>query len=197
MSWLLAAQPGPTVTYVRHAETVANATGKYNAKTLNTFSAKGKAQVQALTKRLLKAGKFDEILVSPAPRTLQTIAPYLAATGQRARIWPLLYECCTGRRPKGAHPTKFAMGPRIEVPTAYRDLFILNVGEDRYPVSADYNAGLAQVRASVNQFGKTYTNERVLIVGHSGHGGQFIFALTGMRRHVENAKEILVRPTKP
>ena len=66
------------LTFVRHGETVANATGRYRDSTLNTFSERGKKGVEALTGQLQAEPAYARILVSPAPRALRTIAPYLA-----------------------------------------------------------------------------------------------------------------------
>ena len=193
--FLLAHQPisggqSTQITFVRHAETVANATGKYNGQTLNSFSAKGESQISDLTARLTQLPKFDRIFVSPSPRAMRTIAPYLAATHQRAEIWPYLYECCTGRRPKGAHATSFGWGPKITLPAAMSALFALRPGEDRLPNAPDYNSGLAQVQAGLKAFRAMRLGGRLLMVGHSGQGGQMIFGLTGKRRKVDNATEI-------
>ncbi len=176
--------------FVRHGETVANATGRYNSRTLNVLSKKGEAEVTALTERLTREPKFDRILVSPSPRALLSIAPYLRATHQRATIWPLLYECCTGRRPKNARSTHFDWGAKIVVPKELTSLFVLLRAEDRYPNSPDYNSGLAQVDVSIDEFRRQYMGGRILLVGHSGHGGQFLHALTGKWKKVENATEM-------
>jgi len=178
------------LTFVRHGETVANATGRYNSKTLNNFSEKGQKGVDALTARLLKEAPFDRILVSPSPRALKTIAPYLRASHQKAIVWPLLYECCTGRRPAGAKATKFRYFGKITLPSDIADLFIIKPGYDKYPDSPDYNSGLAQVDASLDEFRRLWSGGRVLLVGHSGHGGQFIHGLTGNWIKVDNAREI-------
>ncbi len=177
------------ITFVRHGETVANATGKYNTRTLNTFSSKGKAGVAALTKRLVAQPPYDLILVSPAERTLRTIAPYLRQTHRRATIWPLLYECCTGKRTAevGHPPLKF--GPKIKIPADLSGLFTLDAGHDRLPEAPSFAQGLVQVKACLAEF-KRYEGKRILLVGHSGHGGQFIHALTGRWIKIENTKEI-------
>ena len=187
--FVLASFKPTDLVFVRHGETVANATGKYNSRTLNAFSAKGQAGIDALTKRLLAARRFDRILVSPSPRALKTIAPYLRATHQRATVWPLLYECCTGRRPKDAKATKFAYGEKISLPKDIADLFIVEPGHDRLPVASDYDSGLAQVDASIAEFRDLYSGGRVLLVGHSGHGGHFLHAITGKWTKLENAQE--------
>ena len=179
--------------FVRHGETVANATGHYNSKTLNAFSDKGQAEVDALTKRLVGMPRFQLILVSPSPRAMLTIAPYLKQTRQKATVWPLLYECCTGKRPKDATPTSFKLGAKIKIPSDLAPYFNVVPGADRLPVASDYRSGLAQVDASLAEFKDKFAGQRVLLVGHSGHGGQFLHALTGKWRRVENCKEIAVR----
>jgi len=194
VAFLLSQARQADIVFVRHGETVANATGRYNSRTLNAFSEKGEAEVEALTRKLLSEPRFDRILVSPSPRALRTIAPYLKAVHQQATIWPLLYECCTGRRPKNAAPTKFSYGETIRVPNDIASLFIVDPKSNRVPVAPDYNSGLAQVEASIAEFRAKYATGRVLLVGHSGHGGHFIHALTGKWKKLDNAKEVEVVP---
>ena len=181
------------LTFVRHGETVANATGKYNSHTIDTFSKKGQAQVDRLTKDLLAEKPFDIILVSPSPRALNTIAPYLKARRKQAIVWPLLYECCTEKRPENAHATSFKFGLKIAVPGAIAAQFTFLTGENKYPAPTDYNEGLSQVNASVAEFHKKFAGKRVLIVGHSGHGGQFLRSLTGKAIRLQNAKPVNYR----
>lgn len=180
------------LTFVRHGETLANATGRYTARSIDTFSPLGVKQVAALTRELEAQPRFDRILVSPSPRALRSIAPYLAATHQRAVIWPLLYECCTGARKgkMGKGPLRF--GPRISIPADLRAYFVLTPNEERLPVAPDYASGLTQVAAAANEFRERFSGGRVLLVGHSGMGGQFLHALTGKWIRVPNAKEITV-----
>lgn len=186
---LILAPATTDLTFVRHGETVANATGKYNSKTIDTFSTKGEAQVKALTQKLLKEKTYDVIVVSPSPRALRTIAPYLRATSQRAMVWPLLYECCTSKRPAKAHATKFTFSKnQVNVPSMIAPQFRIDRYDIYLPNSPDYNAGLAQVEETVKVFKKKYAGKRILVVGHSGHGGQFLKILTGKSFHVENAK---------
>ncbi len=181
------------LTFVRHAETQANATGKYNSKTLNAFSAKGEGQVKALTAQLLKEKPYDVIVVSPSARALKTIAPYLKASHRQAYVWPLLYECCTMKRPVGAHATKFTYGAQFEVPSLLTPFFQIGRYETKLPNAPDYNSGLAQVEETVKVFRQKCAGKRVLVVGHSGHGGQFLKALTGKSIKVENATPIRVK----
>ena len=176
------------LTFVRHSETVANATGRYNAKTLNAFSAKGELLVAALTEKLIREPRPDAIYVSPSPRALRTVAPYLRRTGQRATVWPLLYECCT-ERPRKPEAKGFSYGAKVEIPSDVKGLFVVLPGQDRLPAPKDYGEGLVQVRRSVEAFRRLPGN-RVMLVGHSAHGGLFLKALTGKAYRVENAKPI-------
>jgi broad specificity phosphatase PhoE len=181
-----------TLVFLRHGETLANSTGSYNSRTIDTFSPKGRTEVEDLTAWLERQPRFDIILVSPAARTLRTIAPYLRATYQRAVVWPLLYECCTGHRPPGAHPTHFGQGPRVKVPTDLEGLFLVGRFGDRMPISPDYDAGLAQVKAADSSFLTSVHASRVLVVGHSGMGGHFLHDLTGKWIKLDNAKPVTV-----
>jgi broad specificity phosphatase PhoE len=180
------------LTFVRHGETIANATGKYNGHTIDTFSQKGVGQIARLTRDLMVEKPYDVILVSPSPRALHTIAPYLKAKGKQALVWPLLYECCTEKRPVGAHATSFKFGVQIAVPGPISAQFQLQPAS-KYPTPKGYNEGLAQVAASVTEFRKKYLGKRILIVGHSGAGGQFIKALTGKAIRLENASPVKLR----
>ena len=78
---------GLDIYFVRHAETMANASGVNTSGNSNMFSEKGNEQVGALT-RELNAMRFDAILVSPAERAINTILPYLKESGQKGIIWP-------------------------------------------------------------------------------------------------------------
>jgi broad specificity phosphatase PhoE len=181
------------LTFVRHGETIANATGKYNSHTIDTFSKKGQDQVDHLTRDLMNERPYDVILVSPSPRALHTIAPYLKNKEKQAMVWPLLYECCTEKRPPNAKATSFKFGLKIAVPSMIAPQFQVGRYENQYPAPKNYNEGLAQVAASVAEFRKKYLGKRVLIVGHSGHGGQFLKALTGKSIRLENASPVKLR----
>ncbi len=191
MILLIAAMVTTDLTFVRHAETVANATGRYNSRTLNALSAKGEQQVVALTERLAKLPRWDLILVSPSPRALKTIAPYLARTRQKATVWPLLYECCT-ERPRQPEAASFSFGAKIELPKALAPYFVVPANA-KYPAPRNYGQGLAQVSATVAEFKRLYAGRRILLVGHSAHGGQFLRRLVGKAHHVKNATEIKVQ----
>lgn len=177
------------LTYVRHSETVANATGKYNSRTLNTFSPKGEKLIQELTEKLLKEPRPDVILVSPSERALRTIAPYLRRVHRQAMVSPLLYECCTDR-PKKPMAKSFGYGAKITIPADLKGLFVVGPKDDRLPAPRDYGEGLAQVREFTARFNKSFTSGRWMLVGHSAMGGVFLKGLTGKAYHVKNAEPI-------
>jgi broad specificity phosphatase PhoE len=197
---LLALQPMEVV-FVRHAETVANATGKYNSTTLNAFSERGKKQVSKLTASLQEES-FDAIVVSPSPRALKTIAPYLQRTGQKAEIWPELLECCHQRgaaRTKPASP-QVRFGSKIEWHPSLSGLFTLREDGTRYIDAPTYADGKRQVALAMQRVLKTWSEsgKKVLIVGHSIHGGMLLSQLTGGRKfHVQNAVPIWLREVRP
>lgn len=78
---------------VRHAESQGNASGNYSTAVADSLSAQGEAQALCLADAL-SSWTFDRIMVSPRQRAMETITPYLAATHQRAEIWPEIAEAC-------------------------------------------------------------------------------------------------------
>jgi broad specificity phosphatase PhoE len=177
------APPKPLeIVFVRHGETQANATGRYNSKTIDTFSDLGKKQVAALTPKL-KQMHFDAIVVSPSPRALKTIAPYLKETHQRAEVWPELYECCDAHSKKipGLTSKDVRYGAKVKLPDAIASQFALTPGKDRMIAAPSYEDGLRQIRMAANRLKNSYggTGKTVLVVGHSLHGGRMIEYLLG------------------
>jgi len=82
------------VLLVRHAESLGNAAGgDYSVKNADSLSPRGLAQAKALAS-CLESWDIDKVIVSPARRALQTVAPYLAATGKTAEVWPEIVEAC-------------------------------------------------------------------------------------------------------
>jgi broad specificity phosphatase PhoE len=197
---IVAVQPTEIV-FVRHAETVANATGKYNSRTLNAFSARGQIQVSKLTD-LLQTESFDAIAVSPSPRALKTIAPYLQRRGLKAEIWPELLECCHQRgaeRSKPASP-QVRLGPKIEWHFSLDGIFTLRPDGQRYIDAPTYADGKRQVGLSAKRIKDAWSGsgKRVLIVGHSIHGGMLISQLTGGEKvALANAAPVHLEEVKP
>ena len=82
------------VLLLRHAESNGNAAnGDYSVDNADALSPKGLKQAEALAVHL-QTWHIDAVIVSPQQRAQQTIAPYLAATGRKAEVWPELSEAC-------------------------------------------------------------------------------------------------------
>ncbi len=203
-SVVLAPAEQTSLVIVRHGETLANASGRYNSKTINTFSDKGKAQVAQLTRQLGNR-RFDAIIVSPSERALRTVAPFLKATGQKATVWPELYECCTGRNKRMDGNGKIRYGAKFAIPSDIAPLFRIETRHEKLIVSQTFSDGVMQVRQGAtrlaSEFGPSYGS--VLIVGHSGAGGVLMEMLEGKttygKKHPENAVPYayeLVNPAK-
>lgn len=181
--------------FVRHGETVANATGRYNSRTIDTFSQKGQKEVEALTKEL-DAMHFDGIVVSPSPRALRTIAPYLRAHHLVAAIWPELLECCDAhsKKIKGLSSPQVRYGGVITIPKDLAGVFVFAPGQNRYILAPSYDDGLRQIRLAADHLKQAFggTGKTVLVIGHSLHGGRMIELLEGKtmvgRIRPENAK---------
>jgi len=96
-----ACQAGLKLYFLRHAEAGHNVLDQWENKPRDqwpayvgdpdAFTPEGERQVAACTDRLKKY-HFDFIAVGPAWRTRNTVAPYLKETGQKAEIWPELWE---------------------------------------------------------------------------------------------------------
>jgi broad specificity phosphatase PhoE len=178
------APPKPTeIVFVRHGETVANATGRYNSRTVDTFSARGEKQVAALTRELAPM-RFDAILVSPSLRALKTILPYLQAhPAVRAEVWPELYECCDAhtKRIPGLTSPKLRFGRKVTLPAGFQRYFDVVANNNRMIEAPSYEDGLRQIQWTADHLRRRFlhSGQTVLIVGHSLHGGRLLELLEG------------------
>jgi broad specificity phosphatase PhoE len=189
---------GLTIYLIRHAETVANASGEIGGggpiENHDTLTTLGEKQVEELTNYLIKENiKPDLVIVSPTSRTQKTIEPFLIASKMTAQIWVELNECC-GQEPNGDPiPTerpKPAWKMKIE---RLSDNFTFRTAEDIYywwPQS--YEEGLFMVMTArdrvlelFSQSGKT-----VMIVGHAANGGILLGLLQGYDM-------LTTKPSKP
>jgi broad specificity phosphatase PhoE len=182
--------------YVRHAETVANATRVYNSENINAFSDKGKAQIGELTRALLALPRFDVIGVSPIPRTIRSIEPYLRETKQVAEAWPALVECCSDKERRRTEPaTSLPLGKPVTFPPDVAPLFDTSRPENARFFNAETMAqGILQLKQLEKQVRTRFggTGQRVLLVGHSILGSMLVASLEGkgirIDRRLENAK---------
>lgn len=181
------AKKGLTVYFIRHAETVANASGETGGsgpiENHDTLTALGERQVQALRDYLIKENiNPDKIIVSPALRTQKSIEPFLSATNTTAELWVELNECC-GQEPTGVPlpVVRPEVKWKVKIEKA-SDLFTFRTSDDIYywwPQS--YEEGLFMIMtardrllAQFSQSGKT-----VVIVGHAVNGGILLGLLQG------------------
>jgi broad specificity phosphatase PhoE len=142
--------------FVRHAETVANATKQYNDKTERTFTEVGEQQRRRLVNKLADY-QFDAILVSPLWRAQHTILPYLQANELTAELWPELAECCW----QDDHDAKPSKTMREGPPIINQDL-------------ARFRLAARLIQARFSRSGGT-----ILVVGHSLSGSRLIRILSG------------------
>lgn len=181
---------GLTIYYIRHAETVANATGTRDPQSEghNAFSELGYAQLDSLTTFLIENSiDPDVIIVSPAWRAQETIEPYLLATQKTAEIWVEMNECCGGEPanpPLPFTPTVSRLRAEIEAEnTSFRN------DEDIYFwFPQTYEEGLFMVMTAMDSLLTRYsqTGRTIIIIGHAAHGRIF----TGLIRGYDMLTEI-------
>lgn len=178
---------GLTVYFIRHAETVANASGQQGGggplEDHDTLTQLGEKQVEELKNFLVEENiKPDLVVVSPSLRTQKTIEPFLKALNIKAEIWVELNECC-GDEPSGEPLPTERPAPRWKVKVEPKsENFTLPSEEDKYywwPQS--FEEGLFMVMTAqkrllqrFNQSGKS-----VIVVGHAVNGGLFLGLLRG------------------
>ena len=166
---------------VRHAETMANVTKEYTDENQSRFSPKGQAEVRELVQQL-GAEKIDRVLVSPAVRTLKTIAPYLEQQTKQAEVWPELEECCWQDARGVGRINELPRGARVEIDEAIEPLFQFR-SEDRshwYDArtieESDFVVSLA-VEVLKQRF--SHSGQKVVLISHFNVGQKLIGALTG------------------
>lgn len=197
---LVAFAPAPTRLHiVRHGETVANQTGKYTRETLNVFSERGEEQVRALTKKLLAGPKFDAIVVSPVPRAMMSIRPYLKEASLTADIWPAIAECCHHKDKTVRADAALPHGKPIAIAPDDQPYFKISGSEHaRWFAPNDYAEGIKQVEKLAEQLTARFSGKgrRVLLVGHGIVGSLLIAKLLGrkldLKVKLENGAETVL-----
>jgi broad specificity phosphatase PhoE len=177
------ASKGPDLYFVRHAETVANATGIYTKENESKFSKKGLKQIEDLTK-MFGRYKFDFICVSPQVRALETILPYLKEHNMTAEIWPELSECLFQKGKGGKSVEMFTRGETIVLSNDMKDYFQFREPTLNYFYKeGSYREGLLRLDRACKlieeRFGQS--GKSVLIVGHNLSGGRLIEMLQRMQ----------------
>jgi len=162
--------------FVRHAETLGNATHQHNHHNDRTFSSRGKKQRVELM-RELDPLRFDAIIVSPKYRVLNTILPYLKKHHVVAEIWPELAECCWQSKTSRLSSFRLHRGDRITLEANMRRYFTFaNTDAQRFYDTKNYGDGLLQTFKAIQLIRKRFagSGKRVLIVGHYHIGSRLI-----------------------
>ncbi len=182
-----AVKKGLTVYFIRHAETVANASGQHGGEgpleDHDTLTELGEKQVEDLKNYLIKENiRPDLVAVSPSLRTQKTIEPFLKALGIKAEIWVELNECCGGEPSGEPLPTE-RPDPRwkMKVEPMSENFIIASEGDKYYWWPQTFEEGVFMVMTArdklldrFSQSGKT-----VIIIGHAVNGGIFLGLLRG------------------
>ena len=183
---------GLTVYFVRHAETVANATGEKTPENMNTFTGKGLAEIAQLTKALQPL-PIDAVLVSPTFRTEHTVLPYLKQKDIQAEIWPELEEWHMQADPMSMRVIKEEQMIRI-APEDAPYFRLRDAQADKRIVAKNYEGGLEQIHKAARlineRFGKS--GKTILIVGHVNSGSRLLEVLM----HLEPVVRFKLEQTK-
>lgn len=173
---------GLDVYFVRHAETVGNATGLYTEQNQRAFTEKGKGQIADLTIFLAKY-KFDFICVSPKLRTLKTILPYLKKHNLTAEVWPEISECSSQKERYAAPEAKLIKGDMIVLSDDMKKYFRFGEPDMNYFYKdGNYADAILRLRKArdliIERFGNS--GKCILVVGHSMAGGRMMEILMGL-----------------
>lgn len=193
---------GLDIYVVRHAQTVANASGVKDKLSDSMFSEEGQAQVKALTHELLNY-RFDAVLVSPTDRTLNTIQPYLQQNKMVGIVWPEITECCWQRDRREGETGQLLSSGTIQLAPEIAPQFSLRDGASTLKyANRSYADGVAQVRQAVNLLKSHHldSGKTILIVTHYHAGAVLLGELLGVSRDnlpgLENARLTHLRQEK-
>jgi broad specificity phosphatase PhoE len=137
----------------------------------------GRAQADAAGHAFVAAGvRFDRVIVSGLPRTVETAARVLAVTGQAIvpEVWPALEEIRGGR---------LSAIPLEELKRAFTGVFEgLVPSEQRFLGGESVGELMDRVHPAVERLRADPDWDTVLLVLHGGvHGAILSLALTGQR----------------
>ncbi|MDP8266586.1 MAG: histidine phosphatase family protein [Candidatus Aceula meridiana] len=198
-SWMDDHSRGLDIYFVRHAETVANATGDYNAENQKEFTKKGYRQIQNLT-RILDKMSFDHVLVSPKYRTKNTILPYLKKNNLVGQIWPEVAECCWQGDEHMPASVGIPFGKIINIKKEnFRFFKLRSSSADRFYNPQTYSDGIEQIKRACELIERKYsgTGKSLLIVSHWLATSRMLEMFLGIeikgRFNIKNAKLIHLR----
>lgn len=176
------AEPFGEVVFVRHGETVANVSGRYTSATVNRLTENGVRKASEVA-ALLSKETFDEIIVSPAPRCVETAHHLLKRVGLRAAVWPELEEVSTSTlrdKSKGGKPE---LGGPIQLPPQLATWVRFDRKADRSHLRSDSEAAaLVQVEWAARRLHqRARQGGKILVFGHSLIGSRIIEVLLGAK----------------
>ncbi|RLL55603.1 histidine phosphatase family protein [Mariprofundus sp. EBB-1] len=185
--------------FVRHAETMSNATGTANINNDRTLSKAGEQQVQRLTKQLQQLD-IDHIIVGPQQRALKTILPFLKQAKRTAEIWPSLDECCWQKKPAIQHTARLKFGSKIKLHRQMKPFFIFPDAHSHYRYyTQSYDEGITQTTFAADKIIRTFGNsgQHILVIGDYHSGTRIIELLQGLQPdgwyQLSNAKIIKLK----
>ncbi len=187
-----AATEATTIYFVRHAETLGNATHIHNSHNDQTLSQQGKKQVKALT-RMLEKYHFDYILVSPKLRAIKTILPYLQLHERSAEIWPGLGECCWQKHGHQKVAKSLSKSKPLNLNPFIQTYFTFPYGKISYE-QKNYSQGILQLSHVVANIKKrfSWSGKKVLIISHYHAGSRILEILQDIapigRYKLQNAR---------
>lgn len=178
---------GLTIYFIRHAETVANASGEQggggSTENHDSLTTLGKKQVTELTEFLIEENITpDHVIVSPTIRTQKTIDPFLEETGLTGHIWAELNECC-GYEPTGDPlPTERPEAKWKVSVTKVSDNFTFDTDDDQYYWwPSTYEEGLFMVMTARDKIIDNFSQsgKSIIVVGHAVNGNILLNLLRG------------------
>ncbi|MBN1871974.1 MAG: histidine phosphatase family protein, partial [Candidatus Omnitrophica bacterium] len=168
--------------FVRHAETLANATGVYTEGNERTITEKGMRQIERLTEAL-QGYEFDAVIVSPKIRAMKTIEPYLQKSNMTAVIWPEMAESeHFFTKKKDVSDERFVRGKEIVLDAKSARYFKFRSEKDRFEYKdGGFDSAVARLRKGCDLIDECFgqSGKTILVVGHSGSGAVMIDILLG------------------
>lgn len=190
------------VFFIRHAETIGNATGDYSNNRGEIITEKGHREIIELIKKLDKYS-YNHVLVSPAHRTRMTIIPYLKKYHRQAEIWPEIAECCWQIEEQIPKDCSKANGKKITIAPQNKSLFrFRDKNSDRFYKTNSYGQGLCQIEDAFNLLKKKFwlSGKKIVLINHGNLGRMLIIRLLGHYPapgfYPENARITHLRQTK-
>ncbi len=156
---------------VRHGETEWNRVSRIQGQRDSALTAAGRAQAEALARRIAAQPPFDLLVSSDLGRALQTARPIAAATGHEPRLDPRLRERSFGL---GEGLSYAEIGERY--PEAFRPERELDA-DYAIPGGESRRAFHERVAAAFESLAARHPGSRIVVVTHGG-------VLGALYRHV-------------